>query len=122
MADAEVFVSAARYEPFGLAVLEAARSGTPLVLSDIPTFRELWEGAALFADPDHVAGFARAIETVLDAPRLAADLADRAARRAARYTIEAQAKAMRAIYADIAGPALYTPAPAMAAARTEAPA
>ena len=46
-----VFVSAARYEPFGLAVLEAAQAGCPLVLSDIPTFRELWDGAALFVDP-----------------------------------------------------------------------
>ena len=39
-----VFVSAARYEPFGLAVLEAALAGCPLVLADIPTFRELWDG------------------------------------------------------------------------------
>ena len=43
-----IFVSAARYEPFGLAVLEAAQAGCALVLSDIPTFRELWDGAALF--------------------------------------------------------------------------
>ena len=38
----------ALYEPFGLAVLEAAQAGCALVLSDIPTFRELWDGAALF--------------------------------------------------------------------------
>ena len=42
-----VFVSAARYEPFGLAVLEAAQAGCALVLSDIPTFRELWGGRRL---------------------------------------------------------------------------
>ena len=36
-------VSPALYEPFGLAVLEAAQAGCALVLSDIPTFRELWE-------------------------------------------------------------------------------
>ncbi|MFA7431853.1 MAG: glycosyltransferase family 4 protein, partial [Rhodospirillaceae bacterium] len=44
MARAGVFASPARYEPFGLAVLEAALSGCALVLSDIPTFRELWGG------------------------------------------------------------------------------
>ena len=38
----------ARYEPFGLAVLEAAQAGMRLVLSDIPSFRELWDGAATF--------------------------------------------------------------------------
>jgi glycosyltransferase involved in cell wall biosynthesis len=32
-----IFVSAARFEPFGLAVLEAAQAGCPLILSDIPT-------------------------------------------------------------------------------------
>ena len=41
----------ARYEPFGLAVLEAAQAGCALVLSDIPTFRELWNGAAQFVPP-----------------------------------------------------------------------
>ncbi|MGY3037051.1 glycosyltransferase involved in cell wall biosynthesis [Bradyrhizobium sp. USDA 4354] len=48
---AAIFVSPAFYEPFGLAVLEAAAAGCALVLSDIPTFRELWRGAALFFDP-----------------------------------------------------------------------
>ena len=48
MARTAVFVSPALYEPFGLAVLEAAQAGCALVLSDIPTFRELWDGAALF--------------------------------------------------------------------------
>ena len=43
-----IFVSVSRYEPFGLAVLEAAHAGCALVLSDIPTFRELWQGAASF--------------------------------------------------------------------------
>jgi glycosyltransferase involved in cell wall biosynthesis len=48
---AAIFVSPALYEPFGLSVLEAAGAGCALVLSDIPTFRELWSGAALFVDP-----------------------------------------------------------------------
>jgi len=49
---AAIFASPARYEPFGLSVLEAAAAGCALVLSDIPSFRELWSGAALFFDPD----------------------------------------------------------------------
>ena len=49
---AAIFVSPAVYEPFGLSVLEAAAAGCALVLSDIPTFRELWSGAARFFDPD----------------------------------------------------------------------
>jgi glycosyltransferase involved in cell wall biosynthesis len=96
-----VFVSTALYEPFGLAVLEAAAAGCPLVLSDIPTFRELWDGAALFVPPRDATGFARAIGELVgdDGAR---DALGRAARlRAARYTPSATAKAMAALYRDL---------------------
>ena len=46
-----IFASVPLYEPFGLAVLEAAQAGCALVLSDIPTLRELWDHAAVFVDP-----------------------------------------------------------------------
>jgi glycogen(starch) synthase len=51
MARAAVFVHPALYEPFGLSVLEAARRGCCLVLADVPSLRELWNGAAVFLDP-----------------------------------------------------------------------
>lgn len=88
-ARARVFVSAARYEPFGLAVLEAAQSGCPLVLSDIPTFRELWDGAALFVDADDPRVIAAAISDALHRP----DLLHAARARASAYTPEAMAAA-----------------------------
>lgn len=93
-----VFVSAARFEPFGLAVLEAAAAGCPLVLADIPTFRELWDGAALFVAPDDVAGFVAAIETAVRDAGLAARLGAAARDRAGRYTPTATAVAMLALY------------------------
>lgn len=94
-----VFVSAATFEPFGLAVLEAAQAGCALVLSDIPTFRELWDGAALFVPPHDGEAFAAAIERLLaDAP-LRTRLGARA--HAARYTPAATAAAMARIYAGL---------------------
>ncbi|MCQ8241702.1 glycosyltransferase family 4 protein [Rhizosaccharibacter radicis] len=81
-ATVRVFVSAARYEPFGLSVLEAAQAGCALVLSDIPSFRELWDGAARFVPPGDVAGFAREMAAALADP---AALAEAARKRAARY-------------------------------------
>ena len=45
---APIYAHPARYEPFGLSVLEAALSGCALVLGDIPSLRELWSGAAVF--------------------------------------------------------------------------
>ena len=64
MEQASIFISPALYEPFGLSVLEAASAGCALALSDIPTFRELWDGAAVFFNPrdaDHIIGCLRSL-------------------------------------------------------------
>ena len=98
LAGRPVYVTAARFEPFGLAVLEAAQAGCPLVLSDIPSFRELWDGAARFVRPDDAAGFAEAVAALLD-DDAARDAASNAARsRSARYTAQAMARRMDALY------------------------
>lgn len=99
-----VFVSAARFEPFGLAVLEAAQAGCPLVLTDLPSFRELWDGAAQFVAPDDAAGFATAIERVVGDAGLRQTLGHAAQARARRYTPEATARAMAGLYARLLGP------------------
>lgn len=93
-----IFVSAATFEPFGLAVLEAAAAGCPLVLSDIATFRELWEGAALFVDPADADSFAAAIREVAGDAQLAASRGRAARERAGRYTPAASAEGMQRIY------------------------
>jgi glycosyltransferase involved in cell wall biosynthesis len=98
---APVFVSSARYEPFGLAVLEAAQACCPLVLSDIPSFRELWDGAALFVDPDDDRGFAQAVEEVVGDPGLRARLGTAACQRARDYSVEAMAAATLAVYRSL---------------------
>lgn len=96
-----IFASSALYEPFGLSVLEAAQAGCALVLSDIPTFRELWGGSAIFADAGDAGGFAEAIEQLLASPERRADLAIAARMRALRYTPEAMGSRMAQLYADL---------------------
>ena len=90
-----MFASAARYEPFGLAVLEAAQSGLALVLADRPGFRELWDGAALFADPADPDAFTAAMRQALDSPE---PWGWRAASRAARYPAAAMVEATAALH------------------------
>jgi glycosyltransferase involved in cell wall biosynthesis len=97
-----VFVSAARYEPFGLAVLEAALAGCALVLSDIASFRELWGDAALFVAPDDAIGFADAIEYLIGDLPARLDLGERARGRAQRYTPSRMAAQIDAIYRSLA--------------------
>jgi glycosyltransferase involved in cell wall biosynthesis len=101
MQRAAIFVSPSLYEPFGLAALEAAESGAALVMADIPTYRELWQGAALFADPRDPAAFAGAVEELIaDAGRRAA-LARAARERAGHFTPRQQMKALLAAYRSV---------------------
>ena len=43
-----IYAAVSRYEPFGLAPVEAALSGCAVVASDIESFREIWGNAAVF--------------------------------------------------------------------------
>jgi len=103
LAQRPVFVSAARFEPFGLAVLEAAQAGCPLVLSGLGTFRELWTGAALIVPDQDDAAYAAAIGRVLADDGLRAHLGEAARVRAARYTPASTAAAVASIYAGLVG-------------------
>ncbi|MGN6584459.1 MAG: glycosyltransferase family 4 protein [Rhizobiaceae bacterium] len=98
---AGIFVSPSLYEPFGLAALEAARAGAALVLSDIPTYRELWRGAALFFDPRDAGDLAARIEQLIANPPLRAALGRVAAARSLLFTPEIQARKMAGIYGDL---------------------
>lgn len=97
-----IFVTTALYEPFGLAVLEAAQAGCALVLSDIATFRELWDGAAIFVPVRDAEGFGRALSDLAGAPDRRTALGAAARKRAQRYTAEAMAARMLEIYAGSA--------------------
>src|SRR5262249_45757984 len=66
MSRASMYASPSFYEPFGLSVLEAAGSGCALVLSDIPSHRELWRGAALFLDPRNDRDLVTTLRSVCD--------------------------------------------------------
>ncbi len=61
LARAGIFVHPAYYEPFGLAVLEAASARCALVLADIPPLRELWEECAIFVSPNDASGWTQCI-------------------------------------------------------------
>jgi glycogen(starch) synthase len=91
LARAAVFVHPARYEPFGLSVLEAARSGCALILSDISTLRELWNDAAMFVPAHKPRDLCDALRSVLDNRSLRRELGLKAQSRAARFNAQRMA-------------------------------
>ena len=98
MARASIFCSPARYEPFGLSVLEAALAGCALILGDIDSFRELWNGAALFVPPDDEAGLKRALNGLINNDHLRDQLARAARERAQKYSLEEMVSAYLNLY------------------------
>ena len=102
MQRAAIFAAPSRYEPFGLAVLEAATCGAALVLADIATFRELWHDVAVFVPPNDPAAWAVAVNRLADDRSRLAGLASQARERAAGMTIGRQAASLAAIYAGLA--------------------
>lgn len=65
LADAAIYAATSCYEPFGLAPVEAAFSRCAIVASDIPSFRELWDGAAIFFRNKDADSLARTLELLM---------------------------------------------------------
>jgi glycogen synthase len=102
LARAAVFAEPARYEPFGLAALEAALRGCALVLGDIPSLREVWHDAASYVDPDDVDALTHVVNSLLVDPAKAQRASAAARSRAARYTPSAMAEAYLSAYREVA--------------------
>jgi glycosyltransferase involved in cell wall biosynthesis len=86
---AAVYAATSRYEPFGLAPLEAALSRCAIVANDIPTFRELWGETALYFELNDAESLREQIVRLTADPELCARYAGLAHERALkRFTSE----------------------------------
>lgn len=85
---ASIYAHPARYEPFGLSVLEAALAGCALVLGDIPSLRELWDPAALFAPPDDPDAWRAALSGLIGREDLRRRLGASARQRALAFGVD----------------------------------
>ncbi|MBI2399833.1 MAG: glycosyltransferase family 4 protein [Deltaproteobacteria bacterium] len=95
---ASIFALPALYEPFGLTALEAGLSGAALVLGDIPSLKEIWDGAALFVDPRDTVALKNAISLLIKDSVLRQKLALRARERALSYTTSRMADGYLSLY------------------------
>ena len=98
-----IFAAPARYEPFGLGILEAAASGCALVLGDIPSLRENWDGAALFVPPDNSGAWRTTLSCLIACDSRREALGDAARRRALAFTRERMAVRYAELYRDLVG-------------------
>ncbi len=61
---ASIYAATARYEPLGMATLEAAFSRCAIVANDIPSFRELWGDSALYFRTNDAGSLAEGIHAL----------------------------------------------------------
>ena len=71
MRESAIYVVTSRYEPFGLAAVEAALAGCAVVANDLASQREVWGDAAVFFAKDDAGGLERLLsELAGDAARV----------------------------------------------------
>ncbi len=98
---ASIFVLPSRYEPSGLAAIEAALAGCALVLSDIPSLRETWCDTALFFSPDDPKSLAAALRRLIKDTSFRNQLGAQARRRALERTPEMMAGSYLECYREL---------------------
>jgi glycosyltransferase involved in cell wall biosynthesis len=105
-ARAGIYAATSRYEPFGLAPLEAALSRCALVLSDNPVFHELWNASGVFLKEDDPANLAGAIRDLRHDAQLRAHYGQVAYEAALRkFTAERMVKEYEQVYQEISSTA-----------------
>lgn len=100
-AGASAVVFPSLYEGFGQPALEGMAHGVPVVASNRSSLPELTGGAALLVDPEDVEAMAAAIARVLTDEALARRLAVHGRRRAERFTWDATAGTVLALYRSL---------------------
>ncbi len=94
--ESAIYLCTSRYEPFGLAPLEAALCGCAVVARDLPSLREVWGDAALyFRDAE---GLTAQVRQLVSDKQGLEKAQERAKRKAAEYTTERMADAYLALF------------------------
>jgi glycosyltransferase involved in cell wall biosynthesis len=104
MRQTAIFAAPARYEPFGLAILEAAASGCALVLGRIPTLVELWADAAHFVPPGDSDALRGALLGLIGDPVALERAQATAGRRAWAYSKRQMVNAYLGLYGEVMDP------------------
>ena len=101
MQRASIFVSPTKYEPFGLAILEAAKSGCALILSELDTLKEIWEDSAAFFNPEDEQEAQEKILQLIENQTVRKEFSEKARHKAKEYSSEKMASEYLELYREI---------------------
>ena len=95
---ADVLVAPSLHEGFGLTLLEAMATGTPVVTSNVSAMPEVAGDAAALVDPTDVGAIAAAIRRIHHDARYREDLIQKGLKRAQQFTWQATAERVAQVY------------------------
>ena len=98
---AEVFVYPSFYEGFGLPVLEAMASGTPVITSNTSSLPEVAGNAALLVNPTEIFDLYEAMEALVTNPSLREELKGKGLEQSKKFTWEKTARQTLEIYEKV---------------------
>jgi glycogen synthase len=104
LARASLYIATSRYEPFGLAPLEAALSRCAIIANDIPSLREVWDDAAVYFEANNSKELLLTIQELASNTPLVREYADRAFQRARTiFNSDRMAEEYLALYRSLVG-------------------
>ncbi len=98
---AQLYICTSHYEGFGIPILEAMASGTPVLTSAGGALREVAADAAIVMDDMSPAGWASKIEELLGDSSILAELRQRGLERAAQFTWSKTAQRTLEVYREV---------------------
>jgi glycosyltransferase involved in cell wall biosynthesis len=94
-------VTASKMVGFGIPPLEAMSMGTPVIVSDIPVFHEVYGDAAVFFDPNDPGNIAQTIDKTLSNKVLLKELVGKGYKKTQSYSWEKMVKEIAAVYKSV---------------------
>ena len=98
---AAIYCLPARYEPFGLSILEAALARCALVVGDIPSLQEIWGDAALYVGPDDASALAATLNDLISNADQRELMSGRAAERAKDFSRDRMVQSYLDLYREM---------------------
>lgn len=94
-----IYIASSIYEPFGLALVEAALCGCAIVANDLDSFREIWGNAVLYFH--HAEDLGQLLKHLHASPEVLESAQRKACLRAGAYTGSRMAEAYVSLYASL---------------------
>lgn len=99
--NADMVVFCSTYEGFGLPIIEAQATGTPLITSNLSPMKEVAGEGALLADPYDPESIRNAVRRLIDEPGIRKDLVDKGCANVQRFASDRIAGRYAELYAEI---------------------